>query len=289
MAEEAGETGPATGPAMGPGEGAAGPVVEGPAGAAPDLTPGPAAGSAAGSDALATAATPPDGLGDEAWAIVEGAQRMLEAGGPVAALLLGLSVVALTLILWKLWHLRCARPAPCPALREGVGLWRAGSGAAALAALRRGRSLPARLSAEVVADLHAGRPEARVREDAWRRASDRIEELRAWTRPLELIGALAPLLGLFGTVLGMIAAFSRLAEAGARVDPSVLSGGIWEALLTTAIGLAVAMPTVAAVTWFERRIERCAQAVESAFAAIFAAAPEEYREVRHEPWRAAAE
>lgn len=274
MADEAGVIGSATGSATGSGKGAAGPVVEGPAGAAPDL---------------AAAAPPQGGLADQARAMLEGAQRMLEAGGPVAALLLGLSVVALTLILWKLWHLRCARPAPCPALREGVGLWRAGSGAAALAALRRGRSLPARLSAEVVADLHAGRPEARVREDAWRRASDRIEELRAWTRPLELIGALAPLLGLFGTVLGMIAAFSRLAEAGARVDPSVLSGGIWEALLTTAIGLAVAMPTVAAVTWFERRIERCAQAVESAFAAIFAAAPEEYREVRHEPWRAAAE
>jgi biopolymer transport protein ExbB len=54
------------------------------------------------------------------------------------------------------------------------------------------------------------------------------------------------LLGLFGTVLGMVEAFRQLELAGSQVDPAVLSGGIWQALLTTAVGLAVAIPAVLA-------------------------------------------
>jgi biopolymer transport protein ExbB len=59
---------------------------------------------------------------------------------------------------------------------------------------------------------------------------------------LELISTIAPLLGLLGTVLGMIAAFQALQESGSRADPAILAGGIWEALLTTAAGMAVAIP-----------------------------------------------
>ena len=55
-------------------------------------------------------------------------------------------------------------------------------------------------------------------------------------RLLDTIGQTAPLLGLFGTVLGMIDAFQALQEAGQAVDPSLLAGGIWVALLTTAAG-----------------------------------------------------
>jgi biopolymer transport protein ExbB len=62
-------------------------------------------------------------------------------------------------------------------------------------------------------------------------------------------------LGLFGTVLGMIAAFQSLQSAGTQVDPSVLAGGIWVALLTTAAGLAVAMPTALVLSWLESRME----------------------------------
>lgn len=65
----------------------------------------------------------------------------------------------------------------------------------------------------------------------------------------------APLLGLFGTVLGMISAFQALQEAGSQVDPSILAGGIWVALLTTAVGLAVAMPTSVVLSWLEARMD----------------------------------
>ena len=54
----------------------------------------------------------------------------------------------------------------------------------------------------------------------------------------------------------MISAFQALQEAGAQVDPSILAGGIWVALLTTAVGLAVAMPTALILSWFESRMDR---------------------------------
>lgn len=243
-------------------------------------------GAAAGGTAVPA---PPDDPLMQVQAALGRAFDTLSKGGPEAAILLGLSVLALALIIWKLWHLGRARPAPCAALRDGLAQWRAGEVAAALAVTRRGRSLPARLAAAAMTDLAAGTPERRAREEAWRVAGDAIEGLRTWMRPLEVIAAIAPLLGLFGTVLGMIAAFARFEAAGSRVDPAVLSGGIWEALLTTALGLAVAIPSLAAVNWFDRRIERAAQATESALSAVFAAAPADTVQPVPDAWHEAAE
>ena len=67
----------------------------------------------------------------------------------------------------------------------------------------------------------------------------------------------------------MIEAFQRLEEAGTAVDPAVLSGGIWEALLTTAAGLAVAIPAIIALNWLEQRIENFKLAMEDAMTRVF--------------------
>jgi biopolymer transport protein ExbB len=69
---------------------------------------------------------------------------------------------------------------------------------------------------------------------------------------LASIASTAPLLGLFGTVLGMIEVFQRLAALGGRADVALLSGGIWVALLTTAFGLFVAIPSLLAHHYFLR-------------------------------------
>jgi biopolymer transport protein ExbB len=111
--------------------------------------------------------------------------------------------------------------------------------------------------------------EPRVREEVQRVATLELENLRSYLRLLELIAGLSPLLGLLGTVLGMIEAFQQLEQAGSRIDPALLSGGIWQALLTTAIGLAVAIPSVLALSWLERRIERCAHTMEDFVTQIF--------------------
>ncbi|MDD5557038.1 MAG: MotA/TolQ/ExbB proton channel family protein [bacterium] len=70
-------------------------------------------------------------------------------------------------------------------------------------------------------------------------------------RALGIIAHTAPLLGLMGTIMGMIQAFMRIQELGGRVNASVLAGGIWEALLTTAFGLIIAIPSLIAFHWLE--------------------------------------
>ena len=98
------------------------------------------------------------------------------------------------------------------------------------------------------------------------------EELNAFSkhiRWLEVIATIAPLLGLLGTVTGMVRAFNKVAEYKGQVDPSLLAGGIWEALLTTAVGLGVAMPVVALLAWLERRVERVAHDMDSALSRLF--------------------
>ncbi|MBT3198197.1 MAG: MotA/TolQ/ExbB proton channel family protein, partial [Gammaproteobacteria bacterium] len=86
-----------------------------------------------------------------------------------------------------------------------------------------------------------------------------LEHLTSYIRGLDAVAHLSPLLGLLGTVLGMIQAFMQLEGAGVQVDVSLLAGGIWEALVTTAFGLAVAIPALAAVNWLEGIVERVRQ------------------------------
>jgi len=101
-----------------------------------------------------------------------------------------------------------------------------------------------------------------AREETERVARKYLAEARQGLRALEVIATVAPLLGLLGTVLGMIVAFQALQQNGARADASVLAGGIWEALLTTAAGMAVAIPAAVALAWFESVIERMATDME---------------------------
>lgn len=95
-----------------------------------------------------------------------------------------------------------------------------------------------------------------VEAEVSRVGSAQIRSLESWLRGLSSIAHLSPLLGLLGTVTGMIVAFMSLEAAGSRVDPSILSGGIWEALLTTAFGLTVAIPAMAAFYYLEGEVDR---------------------------------
>ncbi len=74
-------------------------------------------------------------------------------------------------------------------------------------------------------------------------------------RGLEMAAAVAPLLGLLGTVLGMISSFSGIGSSGSNVDPAVLADGIWQALLATVAGLGVAIPALAAYCIIDAKIE----------------------------------
>ena len=86
-------------------------------------------------------------------------------------------------------------------------------------------------------------------------ASDLVARMETSLRGLATVAALAPLLGLLGTVVGMIRAFMVIESQGSAVSPALLAGGIWEALLTTAAGLTVAIPCLLFHNLFQGRIE----------------------------------
>lgn len=86
-------------------------------------------------------------------------------------------------------------------------------------------------------------------------------------RILETVVQGAPMLGLLGTVIGMIDAFSTLAAADGTVDPALLAGGIWTALTTTAAGLAIALVTYFVASWLEGRIDNERQTMEALISA----------------------
>ena len=82
-----------------------------------------------------------------------------------------------------------------------------------------------------------------------------IDKLEKLLPSLDIIAQISPLLGLLGTVIGMISSFNQLELGGTTVDPSVLAGGIWTALLTTAVGLIVAIPALISHHFFEKKIQ----------------------------------
>ncbi|TWX71673.1 MotA/TolQ/ExbB proton channel family protein [Colwellia demingiae] len=94
-------------------------------------------------------------------------------------------------------------------------------------------------------------------------ATNKIEHMRSGLKTLEVISMTAPLLGLLGTVLGMINAFDQLKNSGMQVDPSVLSAGISQALLTTAAGLIVALPALSLWHLFERMLAKAQRQIET--------------------------
>ena len=99
-----------------------------------------------------------------------------------------------------------------------------------------------------------------------------VEGMSRGLRLLDLIGTVGPLLGLLGTVLGMIQSFRSLELAEGAANASILAGGIWQALLTTAAGLLVAIPALAGAAWLAGRVEAGTQAVEAVIARALAAA-----------------
>lgn len=206
----------------------------------------------------------------EQTAVTVSIQDLLTTGGPVVWVLCGFSLVALTIVLAKLWQLVALRAESAISINLALEQWRAGNGRKALSQLNVAHPVAAVVKCAMEGRLE-GAGNSLLREEVERIASVRMNDLRSFFRPLELIGALSPLLGLLGTVIGMIVAFQQMEAAGNQVDPSVLSGGIWQALLTTAVGMAVAIPVVAVHAWLERKTERIAALMSDSVTQVFTA------------------
>lgn len=177
---------------------------------------------------------------------------ILALGGPVVAVLIVMSVLTLAVSIYKLWQFATSGVGRHRVLSEALDAWDNGDQSAARARLAQSRSYLAPLVGAAMNATDRRGLDARLDAEAGLALSD----LERGFRLLDTVAQLAPLLGLFGTVLGMIEAFQSLQSAGSSVDPSLLAGGIWVALVTTAVGLAVAMPTSMVLSWFESRTAR---------------------------------
>lgn len=199
-------------------------------------------------------------------------QALIDVGGIAMIPIVALSVATLAIIAWKVWRMLRTGVWAGGRSRRAVDQWCAGQGDAALATLGTSRNVRARVvRSAMVSVTDPTLTDAAAREETGRVARAALEEGRSGLRALELIATIAPLLGLLGTVLGMIGAFQALQQAGVRADPAALAGGIWEALLTTAAGMAVAIPASVGLTWFESVNDRLRFDLEDAATRIFLA------------------
>ncbi|WP_404379603.1 MotA/TolQ/ExbB proton channel family protein [Caenispirillum salinarum] len=233
-----------------------------PGAGATDMPPAPA-----GMEAGEPAAAAPVGPFAE---VVE----LLSAGGPIMLVLAALSVVTLAVVLYKVIQFLAAGVWARRGVGRALELWHAGRADEAAPVLARERGPVAQV---LLVALHTRlNPHMRseeAREEAERVAALHMDRLTGGLRLLAVIATLSPLLGLLGTVIGMIDAFQALESAGSKVDPSILSGGIWVALLTTAAGLVVAIPAAAAHQWLEGVVERAGRAMEDAATQVFTRQP----------------
>jgi biopolymer transport protein ExbB len=195
--------------------------------------------------------------------------EFMHVGGPVVWILTGFSVIALAIVLIKLWQFMSTRPESEKHLKSVIRDWQKGDAAEAMVRLNPKRPVDELVLISIRGLTQHKMDLATLKEELDRVATLRLNQLRAYLRPLEVIATLSPLLGLLGTVLGMIVAFQQMEAAGNQVDPSVLSGGIWQALLTTAVGLAVAIPVVTVHNWMERKVERVAALMNDTVTQIF--------------------
>ncbi len=178
--------------------------------------------------------------------------ELLETGGWLMWPILLASVVASAIVAERLWSLRTARVAP-PELLAQVCDWQRSSrlDTKHLQDIRRNSPL-GRMFAAGIANQHNPR-------DVMKEAIEEVgrHEVHALERYLNTLGSIAsttPLLGLLGTVVGMIKVFDAIALQGVG-DPTVLSAGISEALITTAAGLSVAIPSFIFYRHLRRRVD----------------------------------
>ena len=170
------------------------------------------------------------------------------------------SVISVTVILEKcysVYRLRTRTPNILPRVKSLLKEERTEE------ALRLCENSPGPIAHLLAVGIHIRKRGREEKEKMLSRTGSKIlRELEKHLRGLAIIGNIAPLLGLLGTVTGMIRAFIKIQELGGRVDASVLAGGIWEALITTAAGLSVAIPTLVAYHYFEGRADNIAVQME---------------------------
>jgi biopolymer transport protein ExbB len=191
---------------------------------------------------------------------------MILAGGPVMIPLSICSIAALAYVVERWIRLRDTELGTREDGKTYLNAFATGGAAGALERCQRETTPFARVfAAGMRKALEAPAEVERTIEEAGAREAKR---LGARLRPLVVIGMIAPLLGLLGTILGMIQCFYVVAIKNAMGRPELLASGISQALITTAAGLFIAIPAQAAYYWFRSRIERFARRIEDTYSEL---------------------
>lgn len=178
--------------------------------------------------------------------------ELVTAGGWLMVLILLCSVVALAICIERLYTLNPRKISPPHLLATVWKQLKAGElDASRLRQLRQSSPLGRILAAGLV---NAGHGRDVMKESIQEAASHVVHELERYLNTLGTIAAIAPLLGLLGTVVGMIKVFAEIMAQGTG-NASALAGGISEALITTAAGLVVAIPALAMHRYLSGRID----------------------------------
>jgi biopolymer transport protein ExbB len=144
-----------------------------------------------------------------------------------------------------------------------IRLWLAGNGIGALKLAEHQSSVRVRVLFASLSALKAfPNDKDYAREIATQTALNELHGMSRGMRGLDAVVQAAPMLGLLGTVVGMINAFAKLSATNGAAEPAVLAGGIWTALLTTAAGLAIALVFYLFSVWLDGRIARERHALE---------------------------
>ncbi len=164
------------------------------------------------------------------------------------------SLVAVAIIIERWIALRRARINAHSFFMEIKGLILKGDLAGAI---ERCRKTPGPVASILKAGMERyGQSKEEIREAVESSGKLEVHHLERYLGVLGTIAAVAPLLGFLGTVTGMIKAFMRIEVLGGNVNASVLAGGIWEALVTTAAGLTVGIPVLIFYNYFAGKVDR---------------------------------
>ena len=184
---------------------------------------------------------------------------LMNAGGWLMVPILLCSVAAMAIVLERFWALRRTRIMPDGLVTEIWRLHRAQQlDDERIDLIRQGSALGRMLAAGLVNRFHAREVMKEAIQDAGRHV---VSGMERYLSTLGTIAAVTPLLGLLGTVIGMIDVFAVIMDAGVG-DPTVLAGGISQALITTAAGLSVAIPALMFHRYFSSRVDKLVISME---------------------------
>ncbi len=199
--------------------------------------------------------------------------ELLQRGGVVMGIILVLSVYVLAVIIYKIyqfWRLEAFKSGYIDSIVESAEDKKYSE---AVRIAGNHRSPLARVVETTIRCItNKNMPEDKKIRMIEASGSRELRVFESHLRGLEMAAHIAPLLGLLGTVMGIVKAFSGINQVGSKVDPSVLAGGIWEALLTTIAGLAVAIPALAAHYIVDGTIEKVRAKMKDTISYIMAKA-----------------